>query len=260
MTTHGRGTEVRPAAVRKDLRPLLREANEQGWVVTRLTNNHLRWVSPEGRVVHSSKNLNTPHVLHIIRRDLERAGLKLNGNRTPSKDIAPMREIDHEGASTSLGDALRRAQEEAATAAAAPAAGSNGAARELPGQTKKLVRQCFEREPGRIFKSEEIVASVTRSSGVTPSTVYLALKHLWLEGVLHKLERAQWQLKASEIPKTAPALVAGARVGDEALDQELVELDEALAALAKIEAMVRKHRRVVQQLAELKKVLGGVSL
>lgn len=257
MSTHGRGTEVRPAAVRKDLRPLLRAANEQGWVVTRLTNNHLRWASPEGRVVHSSKNLNTPHVLHIIRRDLMRAGLKLNGNGSPPpKEVVPMPEIDDKGASTSLGDKLREAQ----AAAAASANGSDAEPRALPGETKKLVRQCFEREPGRIFKSDDIVQTVTKASGVTPSTVYLALKHLWLEGVLHKLDRAQWQLKAPLIPKPAAPLVAGERVGDESLDQELRELDEALAALAKIESMVRKHRRVVQQLAELKKVLGGVSL
>lgn len=59
----------------KDIRGLIRIAQEQGWEIRKLANNHLRWVPPKGPFVHSSSNVNTAFALTKIKHDLIKAGL-----------------------------------------------------------------------------------------------------------------------------------------------------------------------------------------
>lgn len=39
---------------KKDFQQLIKQAERQGWVVTKTKGNHLRWVSPSGRIVFSA--------------------------------------------------------------------------------------------------------------------------------------------------------------------------------------------------------------
>jgi hypothetical protein len=59
----------------KELGELIADAEEQGWVVGRRTNGHLKWVSPKGEVVFSSSSPSDPRAVSNIKRDLFRYGL-----------------------------------------------------------------------------------------------------------------------------------------------------------------------------------------
>jgi len=59
----------------KELGELIADAEEQGWVVSRRANSHLKWVSPGGEVVFSSASPSDPRAVSNIKRDLFRYGL-----------------------------------------------------------------------------------------------------------------------------------------------------------------------------------------
>lgn len=61
--------------------------------------------------------------------------------------------------------------------------------------------------------------------------------------------------KPPKEPKPKAEYIAGTRTGDPGIDEDLAALDGALAALARIETVVRKNREVLAQLATLKALL-----
>jgi hypothetical protein len=61
----------------KDLADLADRARAAGWEVTMRRNNHLKWTSPTGAVVFTSQTPSDHRVLHRIRQDLRRNGLRL---------------------------------------------------------------------------------------------------------------------------------------------------------------------------------------
>lgn len=65
-------------------------------------------------------------------------------------------------------------------------------------------------------------------------------------------------IKAPQVPQAPTPLVGGQRTGDATIDADLEALDNALVALSQIEGVVRRNREVLQQLATLKKLLGGI--
>jgi hypothetical protein len=63
---------------KKELAPLIRLAEEQGWVVKKTRHGHLQWVPPNGgAIVHTSSTPSDVFAIKKIRRDLERSGLRL---------------------------------------------------------------------------------------------------------------------------------------------------------------------------------------
>jgi hypothetical protein len=246
----------------RDLRPFVRAALGAGWRVQHSGDSHLKWLSPDGEsIVHSSgKTLTSRRTLENIRQQLMHAGLKLgydnHAEERPVTETTPP-------ATTNLGDVLKQAQ--APPTAPAQPEKSNGHARVIDDRdTRTVVEELMGREPERVWKSEDVVAGVLRVKDVSAAAVYLAIKNAMLSGRVHKFGRGSYQWRSTSGRATArlePApLPAGARTGDEATDRDLEELDEALAALARIEAMIRKHRKAVTQLAELKRTLAGIAL
>ena len=60
----------------KDLAQLIKKAKKQGWVVEPTKGNHLRWISPNGDVVTSSKTPSDRMTIMCTRLDLKRRGYK----------------------------------------------------------------------------------------------------------------------------------------------------------------------------------------
>lgn len=60
----------------RDIQDIIRTAYDQGWIVEKLQNNHLRWIPPKGRFVHSSCTPNSPNDIKKIKADLKRAGME----------------------------------------------------------------------------------------------------------------------------------------------------------------------------------------
>lgn len=60
---------------KRDVQQLVREAEQQGWVILRTKNNHLKWLSPLGGIVYSSSTPSDHRALENLRRDLRVYGL-----------------------------------------------------------------------------------------------------------------------------------------------------------------------------------------
>jgi hypothetical protein len=58
----------------KDLTQLIKAAEHQGWEVTISNSGHLRWVSPTGGIVFSSRTPSDRRVIPRIKQDLRMRG------------------------------------------------------------------------------------------------------------------------------------------------------------------------------------------
>jgi hypothetical protein len=70
------------SSAQKDVKQLIKVAEQQGWTVTRTGTLHLRWQAPDGRVLF--RNGTSPsdrRAVANLRSDLRRLGLRL-----PRKD------------------------------------------------------------------------------------------------------------------------------------------------------------------------------
>lgn len=59
---------------RKDLMQLMREAEDQGWTVSKTNGGHLRWLSPQGITVFSSYSAGDHRTLKNTKSQLKAAG------------------------------------------------------------------------------------------------------------------------------------------------------------------------------------------
>jgi len=58
----------------KDISQLVDKATKQGWDVSVTNGTHLRWVSPSGKIMHSSMTPRHPVTIRKIRKDLRLLG------------------------------------------------------------------------------------------------------------------------------------------------------------------------------------------
>lgn len=61
----------------KDFRQLIKKAEAQGWQVGQTNGGHLRWVSPEGKVVFSAFSPSDRRAVHNVERELKLKGFIL---------------------------------------------------------------------------------------------------------------------------------------------------------------------------------------
>lgn len=74
-----------------DYAPLLRAAREQNWIVRKATNGHIKWIPPRGQAIHTSGTPSDVNACHQVRRDLIRAGLRIDGSEPePTKPSSPL--------------------------------------------------------------------------------------------------------------------------------------------------------------------------
>lgn len=58
----------------KDLVVLIKQAEDQGWNVTKRNNGHLKWVSPSGTIVYSAASPSDNRAIKNITRELRIRG------------------------------------------------------------------------------------------------------------------------------------------------------------------------------------------
>lgn len=63
--------------IHPDFRKLKEIAEEQGWVISIRTNNHLVWTSPTGAKVYTAATPSDYRAVRNIRRDLRKYGLRV---------------------------------------------------------------------------------------------------------------------------------------------------------------------------------------
>lgn len=61
--------------ISKDLRPIVRKAEQAGWTVTKKRGGHLMWQSPDGGITGSGATLSDHRAIRNIKGRLRRLGL-----------------------------------------------------------------------------------------------------------------------------------------------------------------------------------------
>lgn len=239
-----------------DRREIVREAVRQGWRLIERTK-HIQLYSPDGHTIVTTSR-GAPNETSFtwrtnLLRDLKAGGFDM-------------------GATTSLGDALREAQ---ATAPRPPMM-----------RMSEAILIVLGKHPDGIPIAQLHDEACFLRPGIPYNTMSGLLRNLQDKNRAYPCSKGIWKLGSAngaagpssppvpspraELPPTgspAGALVtpeakgaatAGSPAGDPSdLEQDLVALDEALAALGRIEAVVRRHREVIKQLATLKQLLSN---
>lgn len=212
-----------------DHQALVDMAREKGWGVTLTGSGHQQLKSPDGEhIIHTSSTPSDHRTAENLAAQLRRAGLAVPHN----------------------GGTPRRAYVR------------NGAA--------DLIRDHFRSHPGKVFHVHDMELLLkARIPDAAPKTVSSFVYSASLRGELVKVghgqykwpsavERAQPAPAPAEAPAPAPAPAATqAPTFGDSTEADIAALDTALAALGHIEAVVRRHRTVILQLAELRRLLGG---
>lgn len=82
---------VTPRDVTKELRPLMRLSLDQGWRHERTSNNHIKWISPTGGLVHSGQIRGSGdfRALRNLTSDLVKNGLRIQEEKSVSTGCCP---------------------------------------------------------------------------------------------------------------------------------------------------------------------------
>jgi len=203
------------------IRELISLAEAQGWDYRQANNGHHNFILPSGRIIAASLTPSDGNAIHAVERDLKDAGLKIPDDRELLMNKRRVRGI------------------------------------------REAVRDYLRLKAPAPLTSDDVFIYVhAKIPGATKQSVHAALSGLHNSGLAVKVDRGQyrWGESLPDIPAPAPAPTP---VEPQIDLQELSEgdsderiLDEALAALSKIESVVRKHRAIAKHLRDLPKMLG----
>lgn len=225
-----------------DMERVIKRAEEQGWRHRITEKGHHQFFAPDNGpiIVASGTTASDTSWRHFL-ADMKRAGF----------EDAPL---------GTLGDAF--------PATPTPSKPNGGGKLSVTQYVIDLVA----RHPEGVWPQEVNDYIATVRPDVGRSSHSQALFKLTAQGVFIR-ENGKYKMKPIEtvvaaatasisVPKITAEevsmLVGGSRTGDESIDVDLQELDDSLAALARIEGVVKRTREKLQQIANLKKLLGAV--
>lgn len=235
-----------------DMDRIIKQAKEQNFRYQRTQSGHHQFYAPNGKdiIVHSGTGSDSRGNENFM-ADMKRAGY--------SHGMGTLGEA--------LGDALAR-----------PA---NGGAKL---SVTQYVIDALARHPEGLVSADIKAIIKTQRPELADNAAYSSLNVLTVKGMVKKSASGRYsltdvdrsvlkvhsprsdKLKASTNGAAPPkpngathpkSVEIGERTGDSSIDLDLQALDNALAALAAIEGVVRKNREVLAQLAMLKKLLGA---
>jgi len=225
-----------------ELGVLIKRAEAQGFKHRLTERNHHQFYAPDGKTIVTRSGTPSADYEPNFMADMKRAG------------------YCHEPLGT-LGDLM-------------PAKLANGGAKL---STTQYVIDALARHPGGLNAANLKMIVASQRPDLNANAAYAALNTLKAKGIVRMLPSGVYLLtdvdrsgfrtfvrsaKGEHLPKPKPngahrpTVEAGARTGDDTVDADLQALDNALAALAQIEAVVRRNREVLAQTAALKKLLG----
>lgn len=232
-----------------DMGKVIKQAQDQGFKYRMTEKSHHQFYAPDGEtiVTHSGTSSDWRGDENFM-ADMKRAGYVHGLNQ--------------------LGDAL--------SAAGVKEKLANGGAKLSISQ---YIIDALARHPEGLDAASLKMIVMSARSDVAPNSVYSGVNTLINRKYVVKMSSGLYKLtdvdrsgfrtfirdRAKEVRSktngaTRPKSVeVGERTGDSMVDEDLQALDNALAALAHIEGVVRKNREVLVQLATLKKLLGGAS-
>lgn len=106
------------------------------------------------------------------------------------------------------------------------------------------------------LKPALLAAFPTLVAGSLSSTLNYHAKRGTLTKVGYSRYRLPELIDTKEMPANVAAAIPAPSLADTDVEEDIRKLDEALAALAQIDSIVRKHREIVTQMASLRALLG----
>lgn len=242
-------------SARGDLRRVIARAERQGFRHEILGSGHHRFYAPNNRsIVQCSATMREGGWWHRFMLEMKKAGYQHQEQRTVS-------DVNNTHATTSLGDALQSALK---TPAVAPR-----------GTYANLVRAAMQREPEHWFCAAS-VKTLIHAAGFTAYTETSAgalLATLCKQGQCHRGDPGWYRHAAPNperalkalLPSPATTVSCDATGDDRELDEALAALgrietviNEALNDVGRIEAVVRKYKHIIAQVRQMKTLLDGV--
>ena len=245
-----------------DLSKVIKRAEEQGFRHERLTNNHHRFKSPDGRgmAVHGGTPSDNYRGWANFMADMRRIGYKEDD----------MFEETKRSVTTNLGEAIKAAIQQPGTDEE-----SRNSSKPQRGTLPDFIRDHFRNHPDKSYEVDAILMLV-RAKGYDFDEKYVGttIARLYKQGELVRVSRGlyRWPRKSEPAVVTdvvgvptpttrvqlVPEVPAPLSSSSEITEDEK-ELDEALAALGRIEALVRKHKVKARQFNALKELLNKVN-
>lgn len=220
-----------------DYDKMLKLAEEKGWTVKKTGGGHLEVRSPDGKsTVHASSSPGDHRAALNLRADLRRAGLNIPAQPDPKQEARQQREEGRDA----LGDS-QEAQE-------VPHAGK--------GELVRTLRAIFSEQPEHVFTLEELwTRTHVRAPHAKRTSMEQTIYTMRARGEIKRLDQGQYMHVASAPPAPvreasfqAGGIAAGAALGDERADEDARILDEALAAIGKMQdRIVERVRAVVEE-------------
>lgn len=229
---------------------LIDTSKAQGWRYDRANSNHHRFYAPDGKTIVTFASTPSDHRgwLNSL------AEMKRAGYVPPNQDYRP----------ATLGDVLSSATQAEVSEQSRPKA--------RHGEVQAAVLDFAQTRKG-LFYSDDLKRYVRgRVPSTTDDSIQQTINRLvnveQREGTLVRMERGvfKWVPNAEPQPEVTPVVaIVTPRpppppTTTDAVDDDIAELDAALAALGKIESVVRRNREVMRQFKELQQALSKLGI
>jgi hypothetical protein len=246
----------------RETKALVELAKAQGWEHSKTSGGHHRLVSPDGKIVGMSGTPSDWRSVKNFRGQLKRAGLKaFVPVIVKEKQTVTVHQMKPETIAI-------MSQPVADLASVTKKKKQSSTRGHLHDVLIKLMTELDQPEglgTDDLSKPLRAIFPDMPANGVSSCLSYWAKR-----GLLTKLRYARYRLtslmpaQAVEPAPGAPIISAPATpppapttsIMDVDVEDDIRKLDEALAALATIDSIVRKHREIVKQMAALKQLLG----
>lgn len=236
----------------KEAKALIELAKNQGWEYSKTSSGHHRLVSPQGRIVMNSGTPSDYRSVKNFRAELKRWGLK---PRTIPVIVKERQNVTvHEIPKPTIAILAAPLPPEKKSRRTSDVRGH------LLGTLIPLMRKLDKPEGITVdeLRPDLLVAFPNLVISSLASTLsYHASRKTLVRTGHGRYRLAELAGKLPATPPTSPQPSTAVSVADVDVEEDIRILDEALAALAKIDQVVRKHREIVKQMAALKKALGG---
>lgn len=235
----------------RDIDELRKHAVAQGWRYDTANTGHHRFYGPDKHTIVTFAS--TPSDWRGYQNSLSE--MKRAGYRPPNGSYTP----------PTLADAMPKRPQAEPTHAEKETAGR--------GEVLNAVLATFRNNAGRALDLDTIaiqartLVPITTRDSVQQTLIRITGKDFH-DGTIQRMERGmyKWRPKVEPPPPpptpapVAPPVQAAPPTEPGSVDDDIAELDEALAALGRIESLVRRNREVMKQFRELKAMLDKIGI
>jgi hypothetical protein len=274
----------------RDSEKLLRLCRDQGWEIGYTTGGSLRLRSPHGKIVFWGKNVGDVRAVRNFRANLSRAGLKAEPTSRRSERPAPplmtsLAQLTQPEPSSPPPESTEMIAKHDASHA------GNGAQPTGRAKTQRTILEAIQRiDSGRGVEAQDIFSRVAaRHPRMELKALGTSLANNERSGWLTRQSRGRYSLSeagkklleggmpesklqrrallnqtdastppphaAQEPPQVLSMMPLPSVPTGEDMNDDIRILDNALEALAQLETVIRQHRQIANQFAQLKQVL-----